>query len=280
MASKDRERRLARERYERQQARRAERRARQRRVNQIVAAVVSVALVLGAVILLAVLNSGGDDETATATPTPSASASSTPSASPTGPNPCTAAAPKANPSPAQFKAPADQKLDPAKTYTATLSTNCGDIVVQLDAGKAPKTVNSFVFLARQGFFNGAPCGRVTDDSIFVLQCGDPTGTNAGGPGYAIPLENDPKDGSYPAGTLAMARGSETDSGGSQFFIVYDDTQLGTPGYTVFGHVTKGLDIVKQVAALGNDGSNSAGGGVPNQGIGFTKVTITETKAGS
>ncbi|GAA5148601.1 hypothetical protein GCM10023340_22650 [Nocardioides marinquilinus] len=151
--------------------------------------------------------------------------------------------------------PASVQLPPAQasdqgTVTAEVTTSIGELVFDLDAAGAPCTVNSFVSLADQGFFDGTTCHRLTTESIFVLQCGDPTATGTGGPGYTIPDEFPPAP-DYGPGTLAMANTGLPQSGGSQFFIVYDgpDTQL-PPGYTIFGQVSQGIDLVAQAAAEG------------------------------
>jgi peptidyl-prolyl cis-trans isomerase B (cyclophilin B) len=134
-------------------------------------------------------------------------------------------------------------------------------------------VNSFVSLADQGFFNNTPCPRITSSGIYVLQCGDPTGTGSGGPGYKFANENT-NGATYPAATVAMANSGGTDTNGSQFFIVYAPGSL-SASYTPFGVVVKGLDIVRDVAEAGNNNSNPAGGGEPNE-----KVTIESVKIGS
>jgi peptidyl-prolyl cis-trans isomerase B (cyclophilin B) len=267
--SAKRERQLAREHYERQQARRAAAAARRRRTQQIVAVVVAVVVVVGGVAYLAT-TLGGDDSTdaassSTASPTNTgASASASPSSSPsatTAASGCTytkstEAAAKDVGLPAYDKSKAASYKQPS---TATIKTNLGDLTVALDAAKAPCTANSFKHLAQTKFWDGSDCHRLTTSGIFVLQCGDPTGTGSGGPGYQFGVENAPKDGVYPAGTLAMARTSDPGSNGSQFFIVYKQTSLPDPnGYTVFGRVTKGLDIVNGVAAAGVDGGGSDG----------------------
>jgi peptidyl-prolyl cis-trans isomerase B (cyclophilin B) len=154
--------------------------------------------------------------------------------------------------------------------TLTLSTNCGDIVVALDPA-APATVASAVFLAQQGFYDSTQCHRLTTAGIFVLQCGDPAGDGTGGPGYTVPDENLPAAGTanYPAGTVAMANAGPG-TGGSQFFIVYDDTTL--PGdYTIWGKVTSGLDIVKEVASVGT--SDGSGDGSPRQPVFIESATV-------
>jgi len=165
-------------------------------------------------------------------------------------------------------------IEPA-AYTATIKTNQGTIVATLDGAKAPHTVNSFNFLAGQGFFNNSPCHRLTTQGIFVLQCGDPTGTGTGGPGYTIPDEN-LAGATYPAGTFAMANTGQPHTGGSQFFICYAETAL-PPQYTPFGHVTQGLDVLKAIAANGEDDSNGPGDGKPNKPV--IIQTFTVTKAG-
>jgi peptidyl-prolyl cis-trans isomerase B (cyclophilin B) len=120
---------------------------------------------------------------------------------------------------------------------------------------------------------------VTTKDIFVLQCGDPTGQGSGGPGYTFGIENAPKDGVYPAGTLAMARTADPNSNGGQFFITYKETKLPTEGggYTIFGKVTGGLDIVEKIAA-GKAVAPSPADGTPVNPISITNVKVTEKKA--
>ena len=130
----------------------------------------------------------------------------------------------------------------------TISTSVGDVGATLDADAVPCTVNSFLSLADQGYFDDTDCHRLTTQGIFVLQCGDPTGSGAGGPGYTFPDELK-GDESYPAGTLAMANAGP-DTNGSQFFMVYDDTQL-PPAYSVFGTIDEsGLAVLRKVAKAG------------------------------
>ena len=278
--SNKRERQLAREKYQRQQARRAQQRARRKQRQQILASAIAVVAVLALVggVVLALHGSRKNKSSSAAAPGSSPSASSSASSAVLPVAGCTkgTATPKAKaPS---FKAPA---LTIAKTtYTATLATNCGSIVLSLDGAKAPQTVNSFVFLAGKGYFNGTSCHRLTTTGIYVLQCGDPTATGSGGPGYTLPEENLPtavKGVNYPAGTVAMARTQQKHSGGSQFFLVYKDTTLNAD-YTIFGKITKGLDILTRVAGAGSDNSNNQGDGKPNQAVVLQKVTVT--KAGS
>jgi peptidyl-prolyl cis-trans isomerase B (cyclophilin B) len=156
------------------------------------------------------------------------------------------------------------------TSIATLTTNQGAIVIKLDAAKAPCTVNSFVYLAHAKYFDSTPCHRLTTAGIFVLQCGDPTGSGGGGPGYQFADEN-LKGAVYPAGTVAMANAGPG-TNGSQFFLVYKDTTL-APNYTPFGTITGGLAVVQKIAAAGSDNSNGDGDGKPNLPVKITSVTV-------
>jgi peptidyl-prolyl cis-trans isomerase B (cyclophilin B) len=191
--------------------------------------------------------------------------------SPTAGGPCTPA-PTATPQHLQFKAEPKVTVS-STTYTATIVTNCGTIVAALDAAKAPHTVNSFAFLAGRHYFDHTICHRLTTQGIFVLQCGDPTGTGTGGPGYTIPDEN-LTGATYPAGTLAMANTGAPHTGGSQFFFCYADTPL-PPQYTPFGHVTQGLDVLKAIAANGEDDSNGAGDGKPKSPVVIESFTVAK-----
>lgn len=160
----------------------------------------------------------------------------------------------------------------AQTYTATVVTNCGTITLSLDAAKAPHTVNSFAFLAEQKYYDNTRCHRITTvPSLSMLQCGDPKGNGTGGPGYTIAEEN--LDGAtYPAGTIAMAKTSAPHSTGSQFFLVYADSQL-PPLYTPFGTITGGLDILQAIGAAGSDNSNGNGDGAPNVPVSIESITV-------
>jgi peptidyl-prolyl cis-trans isomerase B (cyclophilin B) len=166
--------------------------------------------------------------------------------------------------PKSYDAPGDSGLGDAAAATFTLETNCGEIVISADAAAAPETVNAMAFLANDQYFDNTLCHRVTTGGLFVLQCGDPTASGSGGPGFTVPDENLPVNQvlNYPAGTVAMAN-SGPGTSGSQFFIVYQDTTLPS-SYTVWGTVTSGLDIVKDVAAAGTtDGSTD---GAPLQAV--------------
>ena len=165
----------------------------------------------------------------------------------------------------------------------TVATSRGDVKVSFDADKAPCTVNSFLSLAKQGYFDGTTCHRLTTDGIFVLQCGDPSATGSGGPGYQFqdelvpqdprlqPCQTDPNSGqevcTYTAGTVAMANAGP-DTNGSQFFLVYKDSPL-PAAYTVFGRMSAaGLKVVQSIASAGT----AADGVAPK-----TPVTITSVK---
>ncbi|MEU5840554.1 peptidylprolyl isomerase [Rhodococcus sp. NPDC047139] len=181
--------------------------------------------------------------------------------------------------------PASEDVATSGAATAQIATSGGVIGVDLDRAAAPCTVNSFVSLAEQGYFDDTPCHRlVTSPGLQVLQCGDPTGTGTGGPGYGFDTEYPENlyaagDAQlrqaviYPRGTVAMANTGRPGSNGSQFFLVYADSQL-PPTYTVFGTVDEaGLAVIEEVAAEGDDGSMAAGGGAPNRSVQIESVTV-------
>ena len=173
----------------------------------------------------------------------------------------------------QFNAPA-QVIKDGRTYTATMQTSCGDIVIELDAKTAPETVNSFVFLAEQGYFDGTRIHRL-DTSIDVIQGGDPTGTGSGGPGYSIPDEVS-KEMSYDTGVIAMANAGPG-TGGSQFFIVTGENGhlLDDQGmWTIFGTVVEGLDVAQTIQGLPIQDPNAGlAGQQPADAVYVEKVTI-------
>lgn len=247
MTSK-RERENERRRYEKWHARQLEaQRARHRR-NRVVAGGLAGLLVLG-VAVAGVVGATRGTPSRTADPTPSASAR-------TG----------------NGGALPDAALAESRTWSGTLATSAGDIGVELDGAAAPQAVANFVTLAQEGYFDDTPCHRLVTTGIHVLQCGDPTGTGTGGPGYAWgPIENAPADDVYPAGTIAMARiGGDGESMGSQFFLVYEDSQIPSDaagGYTVFGRMTSGLDVVQAIADAGTqDGSERPVSDVTIEGV--------------
>jgi peptidyl-prolyl cis-trans isomerase B (cyclophilin B) len=277
-SSKERERQLARERYERRLAKRAQQRRKVRQTGIVATTVVAVLGVIAAVVVLTVLSGNSDKgKTLAASPNPTTSGGASASGAPATNGFCQPA-PAKPAHPQKFSGEPKLTIDAKASYQATLATNCGDLKVDLFASKAPHTVNSFAFLAGKGYFTDVPCHRVTSAGIFVLQCGDPTGTGSGGPGYQFKDENLDAFGkagaggtvTYPAGTLAMANAGPG-TNGSQFFIVYKDSPL-APSYTPFGKVTKGLDIVSKIAAAG---SQPAGDGSPTIHVSLTKVTVTK-----
>jgi peptidyl-prolyl cis-trans isomerase B (cyclophilin B) len=257
VASSKREKELARMRAERQAARRAAAAARRRQRNAVIASVLAVALLaLGAILLATKIDRGGADDV---TPDLAASASASPDkALPAGtceytPNQATPAASGRPAQPAQPAArkvplPPETDVETKQVFTVHLTTNLGVIDIDLDSPNAPCAANNFRSLTHFKYFENTPCHRLTTQGIYVLQCGDPTGTGTGGPGYTFADEN-LKDAKYPRGTVAMAN-SGPGTNGSQFFLVYKDTQL-DPNYTPFGTITKGLDILEKVAKAGS-----------------------------
>ncbi|MGV9266274.1 peptidylprolyl isomerase [Kitasatospora sp. NPDC003701] len=159
----------------------------------------------------------------------------------------------------------------AKPYSATLKTSQGAITFQALTAEAPCTTFSFRFLAEHDYFDRSHCHRLTTQRIFVLQCGDPTGTGSGGPGYSFPDEN-LTGATYPAGTVAMANAGPN-TNGSQFFFVWKDTKL-SPAYTPFGRVTSGLDVLQKIAAGGEDDQNNPGDGFPTLPVNIRNVKIS------
>ncbi len=169
----------------------------------------------------------------------------------------------------QFESGPDACIDTAKSYTATIATSRGDFTVELDDDRAPKAVNSFVFLARHHYYDGVAFHRIIPG--FVVQGGDPNGDppGTGGPGYSFDDEL-PTDGPpfYEVGSLAMAN-SGADTNGSQFFVVTGDEGAGLPAsYTLFGRVVEGMDVVHAIEATGS------AGGTPTEPTTIESVTIT------
>lgn len=202
-------------------------------------------LLLAAVLLLAAC--GGAAPAATVTP-PATDATATPEAAAATPGSAQTDAPAAN---KQWSQPPDMTIDPSKIYLAKLKTAKGDITVQLFADKAPNTVNNFVFLAQQGFYDNTTFHRVLED--FMAQGGDPTGTGSGGPGYTFGDEIDPTTKFDHAGLLAMAN-SGPDTNGSQFFITFGPTPWLDGNHTIFGEVIDGADVLDQLTRRDPDQS--------------------------
>jgi cyclophilin family peptidyl-prolyl cis-trans isomerase len=244
--------RLARKRENKYQGR-AEREAAAKRAKQrsgLIRGAIAVIVIVGGISLILFL--GRDDKKAASTTTAKpAATTSTTVALPAG---CVDTKPPAA-KPQTFKKAPAMTIDPAKTYTATMTTTCGEITIALDAKQAPKTVNSFVFLAKKHFYDGLRFHRAARD--FVVQGGDPKGDGTGGPGYKLPTEP-PKDG-YSAGSVAMANAGP-DTTGSQFFLTWTDAGAQTLGgppylYSILGQVTKGLDVVEKLGSLYNRDQN-------------------------
>lgn len=157
-------------------------------------------------------------------------------------------------------------IDEAKTYTAVMTTDVGDVTFALDAKKAPRTVNNFVVLSRYGYYDGVPFHRVIPG--FMIQGGDPTGQGNGGPGYEFEDEL-PAAGEYEIGSLAMANAGP-DTNGSQFFVVTGDSGVALPpDYSLFGKVTSGMETVREIE---EDGSPD---GSPGEQHTIDSITITE-----
>lgn len=288
MAGKqERQRRLARERYERRLVRQAQRQQAMRKTGAWVAGAV-VLLAVASVVTLTVMHLGSKSASAQGTPsaTPSVSSTPTPAQTPTPPaaEPAThcdyvASGVAARPVGGLPPAAPDSKA----TYTATIKTNRGNIVIDLLNSKATCTVNSFVFLASKNYFSNTHCHRLTTAGIYVLQCGDPTGTGSGGPGYEFANENLAKAKTptatvtYTPGTVAMANAGPG-TNGSQFFLVYKDSPL-QPAYTPFGTIVSGLNIILNVAKAGVATTGTASpssDGAPKEAVIIESVVIKKT----
>lgn len=247
-------------------------------------------LVAGGVLLTVVLvwvivaNASGDDTNTTANPT----ASAAPNTADCVWNPLVDPAATPKPSlPAGLKdvgTPAT-KATAVGTQTVTLDTNLGKIEFEMDLTKVPCTAASINYLAGKKFYDGTDCHRLVTQ-ISALQCGDPAGDGTGGPMYRFANENLPtgKRPAYGEGDVAMANADNaeqgiTDTNGSQFFFVYGQSEL-PANYTLVGHVTTGLDILKAVGAAGDDGAfaQQAGGGHPKKKITLKTVTASTALA--
>lgn len=245
----------------------------ERRRNMITAVIVVIVLALVAAIVLLSKALGPDPASTTATAATTASPESTPE-SVELPENCTEPPPV--PSEAlQLELP-DAATAEGKTFEAVVTTNCGDVVLELDGERAPQAVASFIALAEEGYYDASPCHRLLNSLNVVVQCGDPTGTGGGGPGYGYGVEYVPEDGLYPRGTLAMARTWDLETGtGSQFFIVAQDSEWPPEdgGYTIFGNVTSGMEIVDQIVAGGVYGGGTDG--YPALPLSILSVAVSE-----
>jgi len=291
--SRERERRRARERFEQQ---RSVHRERQRKIRKRAGIGLAVLCVLGLIAgVSTILVSGGGSATAAKKPAAKVSATASPSASATA-----SASPAAVTEPAQHcsytSATGGEVVkaslptaspDYKAAYTASINTNLGPIKIDLLNAKATCTVNSFAHLAADDFWNNTQCHRMSNsESLYMLQCGDPTAKaseklscssatlGTGGPGYEFASEN-LTGATYPAGTVAMANSGTADSNGSQFFLVFKATSL-PASYTPFGTITSGLNILQNVAKAGTSCTYSAGGGVPKEKVIIDSVSIKKT----
>ncbi len=262
---KDRQRAAARAKLEREMAERGAAAKKRRQTLAIVGSGLALLLVVAGGTWLVVANTGDDDKKPT-----------TPGAAP-GMIPCAW-----NPDPNGSPTLKDVGTPPTSVPNVgnrvlTIDTNLGAIKAKLDLSKVPCTAASFEYLGSKKFFDNSKCHRLVTEGIKVLQCGDPSATGAGwretdgtgGPSYRFAEENLPinQKPTYPEGVIAMAKTQEPSSTGSQFFIVYADTEL-DPAYTVLGTITEGMDIVKSVAAAGDDKAfaQQAGGGHPKKEV--------------
>jgi cyclophilin family peptidyl-prolyl cis-trans isomerase len=165
----------------------------------------------------------------------------------------------------QFSAPPEMGIDPSKRYTATMETSLGTIVIALDAINAPKTVNNFVFLAAQHYYDGVVFHRIING--FMCQGGDPTGTGRGGPGYRF--DDEPVKQRYQIGSVAMANAGPN-TNGSQFFLISGQSGVQLPPqYNHFGQIVKGLDVLDQMQRVDTDRSDR-----PREDVVINSVTIT------
>ncbi|SCF26700.1 peptidyl-prolyl cis-trans isomerase B (cyclophilin B) [Micromonospora viridifaciens] len=273
-STRERQRAAARARLEREMAERAAKARKRRQTQAIVGAAAVLVLVVAGTVWLATSLGGDDDKqqnTATA-----------------GYSQCVYTEVPKEGRPKQIKdvgLPPNQQANKG-TQTMTIDTNLGPITAKLNRDQVPCTAGSFTHLASKGFFDNTKCHRLVTEGIKVLQCGDPSATGngwrdtdgTGGPSYGLAEENLPTDKRppYPDGVIAMANSGAPGSTGSQFFIVYGDSQL-DPNYTVLGTITGGMDVVKQVAAAGDDGAfaQQAGGGHPKKEIVINKLTMSD-----
>ncbi|CAN5201617.1 peptidylprolyl isomerase [soil metagenome] len=295
MPTNEQRRETAKRKLERQLQRREEQ-AKKRRMMTIVGGSVAAVVVIAAIVATIVITQR--DSSSTTASASTSEATSSPFDAPTAPPPATGQLPEFTPSASlgadcQYPAaqPASKDNTPPRTgkvptepalISASMATSQGNIGLQLDNAKSPCTVNSFASLAQQGYFNDTPCHRLTTSpSLAVLQCGDPTGQGTGGPGYEYANEyptdqypaNDPglqQPVLYPRGTLAMANAGPG-TNGSQFFLVYQDSQL-PPQYTVFGTIDEtGLATLDKIAEAGVDGGGPDGS--PAQEVSIKTVAL-------
>ncbi|GAA4420985.1 peptidylprolyl isomerase [Actinokineospora soli] len=278
----------AKRKLERQIVRRAER-AKKRRIVGVVATVAGVVLVVGLVYWLTTIESDTTDPAAQTETTAPEATPDVPASIPTAMAPVPKR-PKALPATVTCAYPKEEGAQAAKpvdapptanisakgTVAATIKLNSGEVKATLDRALAPCAVNSFVSLAKQGYFDDVPCHRLTTQGIQVLQCGDPTGSGSGGPGYTFDDEVF-KEIKYGRGILAMANAGKNQAGkgtnGSQFFIVYGEAEL-PPNYTVFGSIdAESMKVVDEIAKAGTISQGNPGDGKPKNDVKITGVAV-------
>jgi peptidyl-prolyl cis-trans isomerase B (cyclophilin B) len=269
----------AKRKLERQLVRRAER-ARRRKIIGLGVTVGVVILVAGVVVFFVTRS---NDDASAAPPSPiqiPTQRVAEPTRSPALANPVTCQYPSSSTPPSKpVNPPSGDKISSSGKVEVTLQSTAGDIPITLDRALAPCAVNSFISLAKQGFYTGSECPRLGTSGLQMLQCGDPAGIGGPGPGYTF--KDELFDGvQYGRGVLAMAN-SGPDSNGSQFFMVYGNAEL-SPAYTVFGSISDaGLQVLDKVARAGDDGQYDVspdgtpgpGGGKPNTQVKFTGVLV-------
>jgi peptidyl-prolyl cis-trans isomerase B (cyclophilin B) len=251
--------------------RQAERQIRQRRRARIVGGVTGLLVIGMAVAGYAALT--GDDGT-------QAGPSATPPASPAAAVACGADVPRSvGEEKPTFDRPPKMTIDPQRSYSARMQTSCGPIELELYPDVAPIGVNSFVFLAKKGFYDGLTFHRIVQD--FVIQGGDPTGTGSGDAGYKFEIEIDEKVTFDDGGLLAYAN-SGPDTNGSQFFITVGPTPeldaKGDTGYTIFGKVTGGMDVVQTIEAVPTTDNGRGEQSLPLETVYIDSVSIEEPRA--
>ncbi|MFI6099759.1 peptidylprolyl isomerase [Lentzea sp. NPDC051213] len=290
MPTNEQRRAAAKRKLERQMVYRQER-AKKRRILAVVSTVVVVALVGAGVWFLATHDFADGDASASETPKSEPPKVDIPTEiKPLAKRPtplaekvaCEYRKDDSTPPAKQVNAPNGADIPATGTVNVTLKTNQGDVPITLDRALAPCAANSFASLVEQGYFNGSPCHRLSTKGLQMLQCGDPSGTGSGSPGYKFDNEVWPEL-TYGRGYLAMANAGpdKTDpkkgTNGSQFFIVYGSAEL-SPDYTVFGSIGEaGLKIIDDIARAGDDGSMdpSPGGGKPNNEVKIESATIVK-----
>jgi peptidyl-prolyl cis-trans isomerase B (cyclophilin B) len=285
-SNRDRQRAAARARLEREMADRADRSASRRRRNTTIAATAGGLVVLLGVAWLVIVLTKDDGKKAN-----EAAASQSASAAPTSCTWLPLVDPSASPAPEIPKEVKDVGTPPTSgeprtgSQTMTMDTSVGTIKIKVDTANAPCAAASFTYLASKKFFDDTKCHRLVTQSIYVLQCGDPSGTSLGGPTYRYAEENLPtgRRPAYTEGMVAIAKTQNPASSGSQFFIVYKDIESLDANYTVLGRVTEGLDLIKKVAeagtapdpaASGDPAAASSGDGAPKTEVKIKTLTMS------